>query len=331
MDQLISKYLNNTLTKEETQNLESWLRKDVKNRIEFENIVAHLSHQDGELATIKEHVFSRITNQKDQKTKLNFNQKLRYITRVAAVFVVVFGAAMYLLMNNGSIDRLQEVAQPQPVNQIEKETAFGQQLSFKLPDGTMVKLNAGSKLIFPKQFSKESREVTLIGEAFFDVERDENRPFNIKANKVNVRVLGTSFNVRSYEDEKHVQVGVRTGRVQVYSEAGDQEVTLEKNDMADYSSASNKITKGVIKESAMVFGWMDRELLLKDYTIDQIMEEVTRWFDVQFEVKVALNNKRKFTTRYKDPTLKSVMESLSYAYEFDYQIDNKTIIIMTRK
>ena len=331
MDQLISKYLNNTLTKEETQKLESWLRQDVKNRIEFENIVAHLSHQDGELATIKEQVFSRVVNQKDQNIKLNFNQKLRYITRVAAVFVVVFGVALYLVLNDESIDRSNEVSQQQLINQIEKETAFGQQLSFKLPDGTMVKLNAGSKLVFPKQFSQERREVSLIGEAFFDVERDETRPFLIKTNKINVSVLGTSFNVRSYGNEANVLVGVKTGRVMVSTEDGKEEVILAQRDLADYSLATHKITKEVIEENALVFGWMDRELILKDYNIDRIMDEVSRWFDVQFDVRSSLDKKRKFTTRYKDPTLKSVMESLSYAYEFDYQIDNKTITIMTRK
>ena len=331
MDQLISKYLNNTLTKEETQNLESWLRKDVKNRIEFENIVAHLSHQDGELATIKEQVFSRVINQKDQKAKLNFNQKLRYITRVAAVFVVVFGAAMYLLLNDGLIDQPQQVSQPQQINQIEKEAAFGQQLSFKLPDGTLVKLNAGSKLVFPKQFSQERREVSLVGEAFFEVERDETRPFLIKTKKINVSVLGTSFNVRSYNNEENVLVGVKTGIVKVSNEDGSEEVLLKQNDMADYSHTSNKITKGVISESSLVFGWIDREFVLKDQKIDQIMVEVSRWFDVQFDIRCVLDKQRNFTIRYKDPTLKSVMESLSYAYEFDYQFENKTIKIMTRK
>lgn len=326
MDQLINKYLNKSLTRKEARELESWLSRDVRNRIEFENIVAHLSHKDGELETIKDRILDRVIQEENVAVKLNFGQKIRYISKVAAIFIIVFGAVIFLILNEK--EESTTLAQHQPISHIEKEAAYGQQLSFKLPDGTMVKLNSGSKLIFPKDFSNQSRDVALVGEAFFDVERDESRPFNIKAHKVNVRVLGTSFSVRSYEDESNVVVGVKTGIVRVTNDAGNQEVILKENDLADYSNISNKLTKEVISENAVVFGWINRELVLKDYNINQIMVALSRWYDVSFEVQGDLDKQRKFTTRYKDPTLKSVMESLAYAYEFEYQIDNKIITIM---
>ncbi len=328
MDHLINKFLNGSLTYEESQQLELWLEKDIKNRVEFENIVAHLKHPDGEIEATKARVFNKVVNTtSDSKdSRLTKRQKLQYILKVAAVFIIVFGSILMLIQPN-LLNTQSEITQNYATSQIEKETAFGQQLSFKLPDGTMVKLNAGSKLIYPKSFTDQSREVTLIGEGYFDVQRDEERPFTIQTNNININVLGTSFNVRSYSDEENISVGVRSGLVRVSSLDGEQEMLLHQNDLANYSSKTNTLQKDSIDESVLVFGWIDRELVLKDYTIDQILVELSRWYNVEFKVEGKLDMSRKFTTRYKDPTLKSVLESLSYVYEFNYEINEKTVTL----
>ena len=329
MDHLINKFLSGSLTKEESQQLELWLEKDIKNRVEFENIVAHLNHQDTEIEATKARVFNKVISTKSdlKDSRLTNRQKLQYILKVAAVFIIVFGSILMLIQPNYLLNTQSEVTQNHAASQIEKETAYGQQLSFKLPDGTMVKLNAGSKLIYPKNFTDQSREVTLIGEGYFDVKRDEKRPFPIQANNINIRVLGTSFNVRSYSDEDNISVGVRSGLVSVSSLNGDQEMLLHENDLANYSSKTDKLQKDIIDESALVFGWIDRELVLKDYTIDQILVELSRWYNVEFKLEGKLDMSRKFTTRYNDPTLKSVLESLSYVYEFNYEINEKTVTL----
>ena len=97
---------------------------------------------------------------------------------------------------------------------IEKATQNGQKSTIILADGTQIKLNAGSKLKYPEQFGSDQRIVTLYGEAFFEVVRDENRPFIVKSKGLMTKVLGTSFNVKAFDNE-HTQVTVRTGRVSV--------------------------------------------------------------------------------------------------------------------
>jgi len=327
MDNLINKYLNNSLTPKEAEQLRLWLQKDVKNKIEFENIVTHLKHSDEELSQVEKRVFEKIVAKGSRNIKIDSGHKIRYIANVAAVFVIIFGSLFLLLKYKYQTDEQSVVAQKQTVTEVEKETANGQQLSFRLPDGTKVKLNAGSKLTFSKAFDANIRKVKLTGEAFFDVERDESKPFIIETEGVNVKVLGTSFNVKSYADDQDVWVGVKTGTVKVSSISGNQEVVLSKNDLASYSNKTHLLNKSVISEAAIIFGWVDKELAFNDFNIDQILVELSRWYDVEFVIEGKLDKKRKITSRYKNPTLKSVMESLVFVYGYKYEINEKIVTI----
>ncbi|MFT6359951.1 MAG: transmembrane sensor [Cyclobacteriaceae bacterium] len=108
------------------------------------------------------------------------------------------------------------------ITYIEKVNPTGQKSTTTLSDGTVVKLNSDSKLKFPKNFSDDIREVYFEGEAFFDVAKDASRPFIIKTNDLQVKVLGTSFNVKSFEEDNLVQIGVVTGRVSVQLISGSE-------------------------------------------------------------------------------------------------------------
>ncbi len=326
MEHLISKYLINDLTREEEARLKTWLEEDSLNRKVFENIVSDWKLSADDISTSKFLVLDRIVNNATSAQALTKERSLRpldYLMRIAAVMVL--GIGLYLIWDPtdfSGTDRaeLQEI-------QVEKEAADGQKLTFELPDGSMVKLNSGSMLSYPKAFSDTRRQVTLTGEAFFDVARDESRPFEIKSGEVNVQVLGTSFNVRSYPDTERVEVAVKTGRVSVESPFSASGVVLVPYEMVVYSTENNSFDKKKIEDSQQVFGWMDQTLVFEDQGIKEILKELSRWYDVKFEVKRELSHKRAFTARYKNPTLKAVLESLSYAYDFNYEIDGKKVII----
>src|SRR5690606_21442028 len=100
--------------------------------------------------------------------------------------------------------------------------------------GTVVKLNSNSTIIAPSRFSGDKREVTLIGEGFFEVIKDPSRPFIIKTEKMMIRVLGTSFNVSAYQDGTPQTVAVRTGKVEVQETEGDSRIELEPMEMTRY-------------------------------------------------------------------------------------------------
>ncbi len=335
MDHLIEKYINNSLTQEELDRLEVWLQSDTKNRIAFENIVAHLRHNDREFESARKRIYERIVSENPASapvTIVDRSHRTRFLyLKIAAAIVVTLAASVLVFRYINQPLKSPAVAENLSRSYIEKETAYGQQLAFTLPDGSLVKLNAGSRLVFPKAFSPETRKVELFGEAFFDVEPDAEKPFIISAKGVNIRVLGTSFNIRSYEEDAHTSVAVRSGVVRVTSLDGSQEIMLRENDLANYSNNTNILIRDIITDRDLVFGWINRELVLKDHTIDQILKQLSRWYGVEFELKGnSLDNTRKFTTKYKDPSLKSVMESLSYVYEFKYEINERKVTIIKK-
>lgn len=325
MEELISKYLKNDLNREETLTLKSWLEKDPLNRKVFENMVGEWNLSEEIIAASRNRVLERIMAQEVPTPTYQLPARSNWssLMKIAAVLVLGIGLGLiYMFSQTGSIQK--PVVADNVI--IEKESQFGQRLTFQLPDGSIVKLNAGSKLTFPKAFAANKRTVTLTGEAFFEVERDEKKPFIINSGGVDVQVLGTSFNVKSYENES-VEVAVKTGKVSVAERVGDEKVVLTPMQGASYDLNTQELTKLENINENLAFGWMDQSLVFEEALFDDIIKALERWFDVEFEVKKELDKAKKFTGTYKKPTLKSVMESLAFAYDFKYEMKERKIII----
>lgn len=327
MEKHILKYLHNELTKAEEYELKLWLQKDEENRKVFENVVGAWKLPQTDVDTAKARVLNKIKSEnpiQERKDELvqQSNRFWRYALRVAAV--VVFTLATVWVVNNIKPVEQQIVVVSKPM--LEKRADNGQKVTFELPDGSNVKLNAGSVIRYPSNFDEDSRTVMLSGEAFFDVERDEQRPFSVLTDGVNVKVLGTSFNVKAYEGEKRVEVAVRSGKVAVESSNGKMGVSLLPNEMATYLGAQKDLKKEVLQDEH-VFAWVEKKMVFKDSSIDEILRVMARWYDVEFVTEKELNSDKKFTAQYNNLSLKAVMGSLSYAYDFDYEVKGKTITI----
>ena len=192
-------------------------------------------------------------------------------------------------------------------------------------------LNGNSHLSYASEWQqKDAREVWLEGEAFFDVAKDAAHPFVIKTNDLEVRVLGTSFNVRSFTEEENVSVAVLTGKVMVSDHSdspADKEQVLLPNEMLVYSVKERSFSDKKKFDSEVVFGWKDHNLVFKDETIDRILTTLSRWYGVEFNIHTRLDHNKEFTGRFINPTLKEVMESISYSYQFEYEINNSNVLI----
>lgn len=152
-----------------------------------------------------------------------------------------------------------------------------------LPDGTIVTLNRGSRLSYPQAFSGDSREVTLTGEAFFEVTPDPAKPFRINAKGTTVQVLGTSFSVRAYDE--NVKVAVQTGKVKFT--AKQKEVILIKNETAAFDAAGDTIRK-LPKLDANLFAYKTGQLKFKNERLGDIVQTIS---DV-YQADVRLGNPR---------------------------------------
>ena len=147
-----------------------------------------------------------------------------------------------------------------------------------LPDGTHVWINSDSELSFPTQFDSTRREVFLTGEAYFSVTKDKEKPFIVKVNEdIEIKVLGTQFNVQAYQDENTIETTLCEGSVNVSD--GKQKVTLTPSLQAVYSkSTKNLITRKV--DTRLYSSWKDGLFVFENKPLEEIMTPLSRWYNI---------------------------------------------------
>ena len=325
MEDLIIKYLNDTLSSEERNRLNEWIAKSNRNRKVFENIVNHWNISQNDVDEAKKSTYQAIINSDRSFSILKKQRQSRWsILKYAAIITFCLSASIsiYFLNLDPAENEVTSIAEP---NTIVKETGRGQMLSVVLPDETMVKLNAGSRLSYPARFDDDTRVVELEGEAFFDVKRDEEKPFHIKTKELNVEVLGTSFCVRTYPDGGNPLVAVQSGEVLVREVLGTKSVSL-KQDQYAFLDDKALVFKD-INEGDLYFGWVNRKLVFKEESLQSIFKKISRWFNVDFEVSGEFAGPDKFTGSYNNPSIDKVMRSLSFAYGFNYEIKDRMVKI----
>lgn len=153
----------------------------------------------------------------------------------------------------------------------------GSEFRLSLSDGTNVWLNAGSELRYPVTFAGDSREVWLVGEAYFEVISDSTQPFVVHSSKGKIEVLGTSFNVRNYPEESRMVTTLVRGRV-AYTDPERRKYDLFPGDQAISQPGQETILQSVNPEYYV--GWKDGEYIFKSATLEEIMQELSRWYNI---------------------------------------------------
>ncbi|GAB3651718.1 DUF4974 domain-containing protein [Echinicola sediminis] len=242
--------------------------------------------------------------------------------RVAAIVVFVaffLGAMSYYLAP------VEEAVVEEKVAWVTKSSKAGTKMTFHLPDGSLVKLNANSKIVFPAQFSDTLREVSLVGQAFFDVQRNEKVPFIVQAGDLHVKVLGTSFDVNSRPDLAVQNVALLTGKVQVSSADGKYEF-LNPLQMITYSKERGEMVKQEFDPEETA-GWKDGIIKFNNTDFRKVFRTLEEWYDVKITVSEGVHFKGGLNGRYDNEILDNVLAGLSYSEGFKYKIENKQVTI----
>ena len=156
-----------------------------------------------------------------------------------------------------------------------------------LPDGTLVSLNTNTRISYPKKFEGNIREVSIEGEAFFDVKPNKNKPFVIHAGKAQIKVLGTSFCVNAYPEAKEVEVIVQTGKVQVMNKAAEpaqtNELILVPGDKGTLVYASNTLQKTTNQDLNFI-AWKTRNLIFKATSLNEVIRNLEKMYNVKISL-----------------------------------------------
>lgn len=278
-------------------------------------------------------LFNEITSRIDQNSfDHSYGEKRTIrpfgVLKYAATIVLFFSLALYFLL-----DQFQpNTSKRSNIEMVLKQTSKGQKSTIMLSDGSKVILNSESQISYPKYFTDSTRTIQLQGEAYFEVAKDVTKPFSVIANDVKTTALGTSFNINGRKPE--VKVSLATGKVVVQNELKEFQKEnhhfLEPGEAIVIESKSNKsrLSKFDFKQD---FLWKDGVLYFNNAGFEEIKNKLETWYDVEFDVENQRIEGKKFTGKFDNQTLTSVMESIGFALEYNYFLNGKKVKIIFNK
>lgn len=271
----------------------------------------------------------------------NNKSKLKFLFAVAFIVGVI---SFTLLYTPGT--KTASTSADKPSSEI--STKKGSKTKMVLPDGSTVWLNAGSSLSYNKSFGEVAREVTLVGEAYFDVIKNEALPFVIHTKQLDIKVLGTAFNVKCYPGEKTTETSLVRGSLEVIiRNRPEKKFVLQPNEklvvaneeapvaLKDHEGGTARIPMASLEElthyptdnSIVETSWIEDKLVFSDETFEEVAEKMERWYDVNIQFNEESLKKERITGSFKTETINQALEALQYSTNFRYTIHPNLIII----
>lgn len=326
IDNLITSYLAGDLDKDSLRKLEQWSRESEANRAYVRNkIEVWFSSGVSEDKTPLDGGKAFAKFQKRVAASAGQNKRVRFASwktlyRVAAVILL-------LLLPLAGYYRGQHAVK-QSFSDIVVEASPGTNTKLCLPDGTAVWLNAGSKMIYSQGFGVDDRKITLEGEGYFEVARNEKVPFVVRTKEVSLRVLGTKFNFRNYANDEEAVVSLMEGKVAVQNEMrNDAELFLAPNEKI----VLNKVTGEMLKSGTNAGHanvWKENRLFFDEELLEDIAKKLMRSYDVQIEVADTLRHRRFYGDfLIMRNTIDEVLEAMAETGRVRYRYENEKYIL----
>jgi ferric-dicitrate binding protein FerR (iron transport regulator) len=339
------KFLSGNITFSEQQEFQNLLKEE-QNKIIFDELkqawIASGNFAGGNSEANQDLRWEKLKQSLPSKTENAKNVKISFlrILRTAAIWAVLislgaFTTWLVLKEKKTSVN-----------NYCTVHTPLGSKMRMELQDGTVVWLNAGSNLKYPVNFSDKQRDVYLSGEAFFDVASNKEWPFVVHTNELNVKAVGTSFNVKAYPNEKSVTTTLVEGIVKLENARNKFSYTLKpkqelvflkdnvKPDIAEASKSSNKVNEpalpasqaenAVIKDEVnteATISWKDKRWIIQGETIDKLAVMLERRYDIKINILSEELGAFKFSGTIENETIEQVLDYLRYTVPIDYTLN----------
>ena len=316
---LIVKYLAQEASGDELNELQQWVKQSVTNENEFAQLKNSFAFASSKISSNKQSAnFEDLINQfhKNKKPKFVFSQI--YKIAAAIFFPILMAFTGWHIYNQYLISEtpvFTEVIAP-PKNS-------SQDL---LSDGTQIWLSPESKIIYQQNFGEKNRTVKLIGEGYFEVVKNSEKPFIVRTHGADVTVLGTSFNVEAYPDEDRIKTTLVRGAVELSSEKLKNKVSLAPGDLFVLDLKNNSAT--VEKVNTEIYRLVkDGLLIFKRNNLSEVCKKLERWFMVPIEYDEQGNQDLLFTAKFEDESIEQILKIVSETIPINYQIRNDQIII----
>lgn len=331
--ELIAKKLSGDIDKAEEETLNTWLKASDENQGTFQiyssiwsdtKIKRVSKNADNVFVGIsaaiqEEEIDSHKTYQIQEKTG-----SLSYVWRGIAAAIVILVVAVFVFL---SISNKEELPVAQSIHLIEKSLPSGQKIKIFLPDGSTVWLNAESSISYPERFDDVNRVVTLTGEAFFDVNKDPFKPFIVKTDNMDVTVLGTTFNIRSYHNEGITEVALESGKVLVEtSDLKENKYILSPGEGISVNGKLGKTSRYEVDPKS-AFQWKDGVIYFNKAGFDEVINKLSRWYGVEFIIENYDGKGWEYSAEFKNDYLNNILQSMSFTKGFKYELDQNKVTI----
>jgi transmembrane sensor len=211
------------------------------------------------------------------------------------------------------------------------KTPNGARKSFLLSDGSTVVLNSGSAIGVPSNFGRQSREIALSGEAYFEIKHNAEKPFTIHSGKLLITDLGTAFNVKAYPQDGKVQVAVESGEVKVEKNNPNGRPVLfagsvKINHQFTYDKLSDHYSINAIQPGDML-SWRQNKLRFDNASFNEIARTLERWYNIKININGTNSHCRLYTVAFDNEPVDKVLNVLGNLSGANYQIQNKTVTL----
>lgn len=300
--------------------LQEWLAGSESNRQELERY-CRIWEESGNYMDMD--IFD--TNRAWEKIDRSNRRQVSLQRRLKNTYYTLSGVAatvllMVVLSLTGLFDKEQEVS-------MRLTADYGNRSEIVLPDGSIVKLNSGSEVTYMYNPKKKAREVRFQGEGYFNVSKSKN-PFVVKmANGVQVKVLGTTFNLKAYPDDPTIQASLIEGHIEL--EYNNNKLTMKAGEMAEFDKERNELRQidGNLSHS---YGWLNNKLYMEDMSLADVCKYLERWYDVDISIQEDLGKDIRYNGVIQEETITDVMKALSRLSNITYHVKGKNISITSK-
>lgn len=325
LDPILAKWLTGTATEEELAYLKEWSSRDEQNSKLKETLQNVWKEKTAEpvLVNVDEKINEIWLKGMKQK-----NAKPSYwspLLKVAAVILFLLGVSWVFYLNYRPSPTDSQLVAEQIT--IFKENPSGQKTKLFLPDGSTAYLNSASSIQYIAGFQGSERRIILEGEAYFEVAKDNDKPFIVSARGMETLALGTEFNVNAYQETERISVSLVSGKVLIQQTGtSDLNVTL----LPGKELVVNPLTLEASEQDFdkdYVTGWKEGHLYFQRAGFNEVKLKLERWFGIEIQVIGQIPQDWKVSTVYKGQTLKNILTDLTYSKNFAYEIIDEKVII----
>ncbi len=308
---LLDRYAQGIATPEETQLFDLFVVKMAKQAPDWE-----LEERE----RIKLEIYTRIKRQIVKPKPATKIIRMPVWVRVAASIAIILTLSIYFIIKN---DRLEYRT---------VSTDYGERDTILLADGSRIYLNAGSQLTFPTTFKGKKRAVSLQGEAFFEVARNPSQPFEVTTYEVRTTVLGTSFNIQAFPQEK-VTVTVATGKVKVnvHGYANNPTVFLSPNQQAIFDASRGILERRMNVKTNHFIAWKAGFIQFDNTSLSEAIVTLKKWYNVDIQLENPRLAQCRISGKYAGDNLKNVLESIQFITSVQYKFKNAQEVILLGK